>query len=56
MKQQIFMPNGHLIFEETNPEVLYDMETLHDMVEAGYIVKIDDKKMRKKARKNDETD
>lgn len=48
MKQQIYMPNGHLIFEETNPQVLYDMETLRSMVDAGYIVKIDDKKLRKK--------
>lgn len=48
MKQQIYMPNGHLIFEETNPQVLYDMETLRSMVDAGYTVKIDDKKLRKK--------
>lgn len=48
MKQQVYMPNGKLIFEETNPAVLYDMETLHSMVDAGYTVKIDDKKLRKK--------
>lgn len=54
MKQQVYMPNGHLIFEETNPQVLYDMETLRSMVDAGYIVKIDDKKLRKKKNEGNE--
>lgn len=54
MKQQIYMPNGHLIFEETNEAVLYDMATLRQMVEAGYIVKVDDKKLRKRKKDIDD--
>lgn len=53
MKQQVYMPNGKLIFEETNPAVLYDMETLRSMIEAGYIVKVDDKRLRKKQNRGD---
>lgn len=43
MKQEIYMPNGHKVFESENPAVQYPPEILRSMDENGYKVKIDGK-------------
>lgn len=43
MKQEVYMPNGHKIFESSNPAVQYPPETLRSMDESGYKVKVDGK-------------
>ncbi|MBO4543556.1 MAG: hypothetical protein J5725_10300 [Bacteroidales bacterium] len=47
MKQQVYMPNGHLIFETDKPHLMYDERIIKMMLEQGYIVKMDGKKVRK---------
>lgn len=46
MKQQVYMPNGHLIFQSEDPRMHYPPEILQQMSAAGYTVKLDGKKLR----------
>ena len=48
MKQQVYMPNGHLIFESEDPRMQYPPEILNQMAAAGYTVKLDGKKLKAK--------
>lgn len=41
MKQEVYMPNEHKIFESENPAVQYPAEVLKSMDENGYKVRID---------------
>lgn len=50
MRQQVYMPNGHLIFDSSDPRVQYKSETLQSMITSGYLVKIDGKILRNKKR------
>ena len=47
MKQEVYMPNGHLIFETDKPQLMYDDRIIKLMLEKGYVVKMDGKKVRK---------
>lgn len=47
MRQEVFMPNGHLIFSTDKKELMYDDALVKSMLKNGYIVKIDGKKVRK---------
>lgn len=48
MKQEVFMPNGHLIFSTEKKELMYDDRLVQSMLKNGYIVKMDGKKVKKK--------
>ena len=48
MKQEVFMPNGHLIFSTEDESLMYDEKTMQSMIKNGYTVKIDGKKKRGK--------
>ncbi len=43
LRQQVCMPNGRCIFDESNPKCLYDEQTLRQMIANGYRVRIDGK-------------
>lgn len=42
--QQVYMPNGKLVFQTTMPEMMYSEETARSMNSAGYTVKMNGKK------------
>ena len=46
MKQEVFMPNGKLIFSTENESLMYDKHTVQSMLKNGYMVKVDGKKVR----------
>lgn len=46
MTQEVYMPDGRLVFKTDNERLMYDDRIVQSMLRNGYTVKVDGRKVR----------